>query len=1023
MGQIVDASFEGKMKGETFGKASQISGNGLFLVVGAPDYIPKGGSTSTGRVSVYVKNDDVWAETSEIIGYGGSFGRSLAISEDGLTIVVGAPLFPLLEGGNSFTSGRVYVYKYSGTDWTLNKTFIGDKLAFFGWSISLSPNGQALAIGGFGSYPNGKVTVYEHEPSSGSWSQLGATIKPQDSDPTYYNNARFGYSVLLSNTGKRVVVGIPGNSSGTNTGAVATYDYNSTDNLWENALIDLTGKSAADEFGSAIALSKDGNTLAIGTPVRGTYKGEVSIFNYEVSSWEKVGGDFVGADINNSFGSAISVSDNGRIVTVGAYGYDNPDGGKTALDHGNISIFVLKVGAYVKQKGIMGEGYQNYFGRSVSMSSDGKTYAIGADGFNKNNGKAYIYTYNTSPTSLSLSSNTLSENNAVGAVVGSLSTEDPNSSDTFTYSLVSGVGDTDNGAFSISGANVLAGASFDFETKNSYSILVQTTDSGSNTLTKTFTISVTDLDEDSDGDGIINSLDNCPSVANASQADADGDGVGDVCDNAPNVANSDQRDTDGDGQGDVIDTDDDGDGVPDTSDDFPLDASEITDTDGDLIGDNADPDDDNDGVLDTADNCVLTANAGQADIDEDGIGDVCDSDNDNDGFSDAIELSCGTDPLKATDFPVDTDKDGLVDCLDPDDDNDGQLDVDELACGSDPLLATSMSLDTDADKLPNCVDLDDDNDGFNDTEDVFPLDAREWVDTDRDGIGNNADTDDDNDGQLDADELACGSDPLLALSRALDTDLDNIPDCVDPDDDNDGVVDVEDVFPLDQTEWLDTDLDGKGNNADTDDDNDGYSDENELSCNSDSLDKFSVPSDLDQDFIPDCIDTDIDGDGYLNEADTFPRDSSEWEDTDGDGLGDNFEVDDDNDGCLDTADAFPKDSAECLDQDGDGIGDNADPDDNNDGFEDDTLFISEVLTPYSATIENTWKIVNIEQYISHQIKVYNKQGQEVFSSSDYKNDWRGTFANGSQLLPAGPYYYKINLSNKEQRSGWLYLTY
>ena len=532
------------------------------------------------------------------------------------------------------------------------------------------------------------------------------------------------------------------------------------------------------------------------------------------------------------------------------------------------------------------------------------------------------------------------------------------------------------------------------------------------------------LDQDADGDGINNSIDNCPSIANEDQADADADGVGDVCDNCIAISNSNQLDTDGDGIGDLCDTDDDGDGCLDSSDAFPLDPSECSDNDGDGLGDNVDPDDDNDGILDTIDNCLYAPNADQLDTDADGTGNACDSDDDNDGFSDADEITCGTDPLLASSKPLDTDNDGIANCIDTDDDNNGYLDTDEIACGSDSLNTTSTPLDTDSDFIPNCIDTDDDNDSYLDESDAFPLDATEWLDTDADGIGNNADTDDDGDGQLDTDEIACGSDPLLASSMSLDSDGDTIPNCVDTDDDNDGVIDTADAFPLDPAEWTDTDQDGIGNNADLDDDNDGFTDLDELVCDSDPLDRFNKPADQDSDLIPDCVDPDRDGDGYDNTQDVFPDNDREWVDTDGDGLGDNFEVDDDNDGYLDTNDAFPLDPNEWADADNDGIGDNADLDDNNDGFEDEKLFVSGVLTPNSGGLESTWKIINIERYPNARIRVYNKNGQEVFSAINYRNDWRGTHKTNGSPLPASSYYYIIApINGGDPSDGWLYITY
>jgi hypothetical protein len=72
--------------------------------------------------------------------------------------------------------------------------------------------------------------------------------------------------------------------------------------------------------------------------------------------------------------------------------------------------------------------------------------------------------------------------------------------------------------------------------------------------------------------------------------------------------------------------------------------------------------------------------------------------------------------------------------------------------------------DFDADGQKDIFDPDDDNDGRNDPDDMFPLDASEYVDTDEDGIGNNADLDDDGDGFSDEEELADGTDPLNRFS-------------------------------------------------------------------------------------------------------------------------------------------------------------------------------------------------------------------------------------------------------------------
>jgi hypothetical protein len=232
----------------------------------------------------------------------------------------------------------------------------------------------------------------------------------------------------------------------------------------------------------------------------------------------------------------------------------------------------------------------------------------------------------------------------------------------------------------------------------------------------------------------------------------------------------------------------DNDGIADSEDAFPNDANETIDSDGDGLGDNSDDDDDDDGIIDSADLFPYDSSE-HLDIDGDGIGDNADLDDDNDNIPDSLDLF----PEDATEYA--------------DFDNDGEGDN---------------------------ADLDDDNDGTLDLQDAFPYDPSEYIDTDLDGLGDNRDKDDDDDNWLDTKETDCGADPLSETDTPLDTDGDGTCDYIDVDDDNDGIMDVDesttnsllwdtdgdnygdsvDLFPLDSTEWADYDNDGVGDNSD-----------------------------------------------------------------------------------------------------------------------------------------------------------------------------------------------------------------
>lgn len=223
--------------------------------------------------------------------------------------------------------------------------------------------------------------------------------------------------------------------------------------------------------------------------------------------------------------------------------------------------------------------------------------------------------------------------------------------------------------------------------------------------------------------------------------DTDEDGYPDAGDNCPSEANSTQTDTNDDDAGDSCDLDDDGDGVEDTQDAFPVDADEAIDTDSDGVGNNTDTDDDGDVVADAEDRFPLD-DAETLDTDSDGLGNNADADDDGDSVPDINDDL----PLDMTES-VDTDHDGLGNNEDLNDDGDSVNDDEDLF-----PLNPSEKIDSDSDGVGNTADLDDDNDGKNDFGDAFPLNAAETVDNDVDGIGNNADTNDDGDALSDVDD-------------------------------------------------------------------------------------------------------------------------------------------------------------------------------------------------------------------------------------------------------------------------------
>ena len=320
---------------------------------------------------------------------GDNFGRSVSLSSDGNRMAVGAS-----KDGSSTSSGYVRVYELIGSDWQqIGNDIYGDAGGDqFGWSISLSSNGSRLAIGATGGDGNGinsgLVRIYDLIGSD--WQQIGGDIIGESAGDWS------GQSVSLSQNGNIVAIGaIFNDGNGSGAGHVRVFELNG--GVWQQLGADLDGASAGDKFGTSVSLSSNGNILAIGA-IGGVniignnnQEGYVRVYELNGGVWQQLGGDLVGTSIGDQFGRPVSLSSNGKILAIGAQG-----NGEGEIAGGQVKIFKLTGGIW-QQLGndINGEAVYAAFGWAVSLSSDGSIVAIGAPSSvlasSDNDGKVRIY--------------------------------------------------------------------------------------------------------------------------------------------------------------------------------------------------------------------------------------------------------------------------------------------------------------------------------------------------------------------------------------------------------------------------------------------------------------------------------------------------------------------------------------------------------------------------------------------------------------------------------------------------------
>ena len=379
--------------GDLFGWTLDMSHDGNSFIVGASSYDDApGGLSNTGAAYLFTRNGSTWSQQAFFQLFNRTtddfFGASVSIASNGgtITVAVGSPTEDGTASGGNANQGAVYIYGIlpsRGTYEQISQLQAGNRQAddIFGGSVSLSDDGNTLAVGAIGeddTAANSGAAYIFTRTSLLTWVQQ-AFIK----SPSPLTNANFGQVVTLSADGNTLAVGARSRES--RTGAV--YIFRRSGSTWSNlgGLIRGTNTVAGDEFGAAISLSANGNTLAVGAPSKDGATGSAYVFRLNGTTWAQQAiiraSDTATADL---FGTSVSLSGDGNLLAVGAIGEDGFIAGvgsaQISVSANSGTVYTFEFGtawvqrAYVKARN---PAASQFFGRASSLSSDGNTLLVG----------------------------------------------------------------------------------------------------------------------------------------------------------------------------------------------------------------------------------------------------------------------------------------------------------------------------------------------------------------------------------------------------------------------------------------------------------------------------------------------------------------------------------------------------------------------------------------------------------------------------------------------------------------------
>jgi len=305
------------------GRSVALSADGNTALVGG-----QADNGYRGAVWVFTRSDSTWTQSAKLTGSEeetaeGRFGRSLALSGNGDTALIGAPK-------NHTNRGAAWVFTQSEGVWSQQgSALVGGEEeispAHFGSSVALSESG-ATALVSARMDDGGVGAVWAFTRAGGTWSRQGPKLTGGEES----GEGRFGSSLALSAFGNTALIG--GRGDGGDAGAA--WVFTRSGSTWAQQGPKLTGgeESGEGEFGASVALSSDGGVALIGAPLDSKI-GAAWTFSRAGASWSQVGSKLPSPEPSapQRFGTGVALSAEGAIALIGGPAHRHDEGAAWAF--------------------------------------------------------------------------------------------------------------------------------------------------------------------------------------------------------------------------------------------------------------------------------------------------------------------------------------------------------------------------------------------------------------------------------------------------------------------------------------------------------------------------------------------------------------------------------------------------------------------------------------------------------------------------------------------------------------------